>query len=152
MGYSSTTPTTSVVLLGMSRITDPTHISLQVVSASATLPAVDVRLQPGFSNAMETSVAPDLLPGAIGPYPPFQKLAYADYGIPGEVQVRTYPPNGSNPSSTTMLAGVLSSSTVGTAGFMNGAGLTLVAVGGTPGAGAGPFWHAFTYVLVKSSP
>lgn len=151
-GYSSQTPTTGVVLLAMSRILDAEHVSLQVVSASATLPAVDVRVLPGLTNAMDTPVAPSLSPGAIGPEPPFAQLAVVDYGNLANVQLETYPPGYSTPTSTVALAGVLGASAVGTAGFVNGASVVLVAVGGAPGASAGAFWHALTYAAVKADP
>jgi hypothetical protein len=47
---------------------------------------------------------------------------------------------------------VLSASSVGTAGFVNGAGLVLVAVGGGATVPAGAFWRALTFALVKAAP
>jgi hypothetical protein len=152
MGYTSQTPTTGVVLLAMSRIADTQHVSLQAVSASAALPPVNVHLQPGFTGAQVLTVAGSLAPGAIGPEPPFHMLAPADFGSLSKVQIGTFPLNGSSASSTTQLADVLATSAVGTDGFANGATLVLVAVGGAPGAAAGPFWHALTYALVKGNP
>jgi hypothetical protein len=152
MGYSSQTPTTGVVFLGMSRITDPKHVALQVVSASPALPVMDVRLLPNVTNAMEVDVAPSLSQGAIEPFPPFLGLTLAAFGQLSGVQIRAYQPQGSSPISTTNLNDVLSTSAVGTAGFTNGASLVLVAVGATPGAAAGPFWHALTYALIKADP
>jgi hypothetical protein len=152
MGYSSQTPTTSVVFLGMSRITDPKHVALQVVSASPALPLMDVRILPNVMNAMEVDVAPSLSQGAIEPFPPFVGLTLTAFGQLSGVQIRTYQPQTTNPLSTTNLNDVLSASAVGTAGFINGAGLVLVAVGATPGAAAGPFWHPLTYALIKADP
>jgi hypothetical protein len=152
MGYTSQTPTTGVVFLGMSRITDPKKVSLQVVSASVTFPVQDFRLLPSKANAQEVAVAHALPQGAVGPFPPFQGLALADIGPLSTVQIRTYGQGSSTPTSTTMLSDVLAGSAVGTAGFVDGAGLVLVAVGGTPGASAGPFWHKLTYALIKANP
>jgi hypothetical protein len=121
-----------------------------VVSASAALPTADVRVQPGFSGAQDVTVAPSLTPGAIGPEPPFHMLGLGDFGPLGNVQIKTFPLNAGSVS--TPLSGVLAASSVGMAGFANGAGLVLVAVGGAPGAAAGPFWHALTYAVVKADP
>jgi hypothetical protein len=152
MGYTSTTPTPGVVLLGMSRIGDPSRLALQFVSASATMPAADFRVLPTANNGMEINVAPDLLPGSIGPAPPFHGLTVAQYGLLGGVQLKTYSPGTSNTTSMMMLSGVLSQSAFTTSDFVNGASFVFVALGGSPGAAAGPFWHAFTYALVKADP
>ena len=152
MGYSSQTPTTGVVFLAMSRITSPTRVSLQMVSASVTFPALDFRVQPSQANAKEAVVAPLLAQGGIGPTPPFEDLALSDFGPLPTVQLRTYGQGNGSPTSTTMLSDVLAGSAVGTAGFKNGAGLVLVAVGGSPGAAAGSFWHKLTYALIKADP
>jgi hypothetical protein len=151
-GYSATAPTTGVVLLGMSRIVSASHISLQVVNGSVTLPTSDVRMQPSVMGAMEADLAPSLSQGAIGPYPPFDQLAASAYGPLGTVQIRTYSAGTSNQTSSVMLSDVLATSSVGAAGFVDGASLTFIAVGGAPGAQSGPFWHALTYALVKADP
>ena len=36
--------------------------------------------------------------------------------------------------------------------LVDGAGLVLVAVGGSPGSPGGPFWHKLTYALIKANP
>jgi hypothetical protein len=151
-GYTSGTPTVSVAPLVMSRITDPNRVGLQVVNASALLPTSDVGVLPSLPQAMEVPLAPSLTPGAIGPYPPFEGLALAGYGPLAGVQIMTFVPGSSTVTSSTTLGPVLAASAVGTAGFVDGAGLVLVAVGGAPGVAAGAFWHAFTFALVKASP
>jgi hypothetical protein len=152
MGYTSTTPTTGVVLLGMSRITDPARVGLQVVNASAVLPTSDVGVVPNLNAAPEVLVAPSLGPGAIGPSPPFAGLAVSAFGPLAGVQINTYPPGSMSVQSSATLGSVLSASTVGASGFVDGAGLVLVAVGSAPGQSAGPFWHALTFALVKADP
>ncbi len=152
MGYSATTPTTGVVLLGMSRIVSAGHVSLQAVNASVTLPSSDIRVQPGTTGAMEVDLAPALSHGAFGPYPPFDLLTAAAYGELGTVQIRTYPAGSNTQTSAVMLSGVLAASSVGEAGFVDGASLVLIAVGGAPGTPAGPFWHKLGYALVKADP
>ena len=152
MGYSSQTPTPGVVLLAMSRITDATHVSLQVVNASAVLSTTDVRLRPNVLSPTELNVAPSLVPGAIAPEPPFAALTLAQYGALGGVQIKTYSPGSSSATSTTALGDVLGESSVGTAGFVNGAELVLVAVGGGATVPVGAFWRALTFALVKAAP
>ncbi len=151
-GYTSTTPTTGVVLVGMSRLTDKAHVSLQVVNASTVLPTCDVGVVPNLNAATEAVVAPSLGPGAIGPSPPFAGLAITAFGPVGGVQVDTYSPGSETPSSSTKLGDLFAAGTVGAADFVDGAGLVLVAVGSAPGQAAGPFWHALTFALVKADP
>jgi len=150
--YTVQTPTVSAVLLAMSRIPDPDHISLQVVSASVVIPTSDVRVKPGLATALEADVAPSLSPGGIGPSPPFHELALSGYAPLGAAQIKTYPPGGFSATSVTMLSDVLGASAVGTSGFATGASLVLVAVGAAPGAPAGPFWHKLTYAVVQADP
>lgn len=153
MGYTSQTPTTGVVLVAMSRITDAKHVSLQAVNASAVLAASDVGVTPTvLTKAMEVVVAPALGPGAIGPDPPFAGLTLAQYGTLGTVELATYPPGGAAPTSMAMLGPVLAASAVGTAGFVDGAGLVLVAVGGGATLPTGAFWKALTFAVVKAAP
>jgi hypothetical protein len=136
----------------MSRITDPAHVALQVVSASVAFPTMDFRLLPNLSGAMERVVAPALSQGVIGPNPPFVGFALADLGALPGVQLRTYTSGGTMPTSTVMLSDVLASSPVGASGIVDGAGLVLVAVGSAPGIAAGSFWHKVTYALIKANP
>jgi hypothetical protein len=152
MGYTSTTPTTGVVLLSMSRLTNPGHLALQVVNGSAVMPVTDVGFQLNLTAKTQVVVASSLGPGAVEPGPPFTALAAADFGPLAGVQIDTYPPGGSTATSSVLLGGVLSASAVGTAGFADGQGLALVAVGSAPGLPAGPFWHTLTYALVSTSP
>ncbi len=150
--YSPSTPTTGVVFLAMSRITDPAHVALQVVSASVTFPTMDFRLLPNMSGAMERMVVPSLSAGAIGPYPPFTGLALADLGSLSGVQLHTFSNGATMPTSTVMLSDVLATSPVSASGVTNGAGLVLVAVGSAPGVAAGSFWHKLTYALIQADP
>ncbi len=152
MGYTSTTPTTGVVLVAMSRITDAKHVSLQVVNASAVLPASDVGVTPALPKATEVVVAPALGPSAIGPEPPFAGLTLAQYGALGQVQLGTYPPGNSTANATVVLGQVLSASGVGTAGFVDGANLVVVAVGGGATVPSGGFWQALTFAVVSAEP
>ena len=151
-GYTSTTPTTGVVLLSMSRITDPQHVAIQMVNASAVMPATDMGFQLNVAAKTQVVVAPSVEPGAVGPVPPFTKLATTDFGPVAGAQNETFPPGSSTATSSVLLGTALSASTVGTAGFADGNGVALVAVGSAPGQAAGPFWHALTYAVVSTSP
>jgi hypothetical protein len=152
MAYSATSPTAGVVLLGMSRLVSAGGLSLQAVNASITTPTSDVRVQPSMMGTMEINLAPSLSQGAIGPYPPFDKLAASAYGVLANVQILTYPPGGSTQTSAVLLSDALATSSVDAASFVNGASLVLVAVGSGPGVQVGPFWHKLTYALVKADP
>lgn len=152
MSYSATTPTATLALVSMSRIEDPNHVSLQVVSASAALPEVDVRVLPNLMNATPIVVAPGLTQGAIGPNPPFSQLTVNEYGALPGVQIQTYSPGTSFMSSMVPLSDVLANGGVTEAQIVNGARLVLVAVGSAPGLATGGFWHGLTYALVKAEP
>jgi hypothetical protein len=151
-GYSSTSPTAGMVAVSMSEVADPAHVSLQVVNAALGLPTSDVGVVPSKTMAMDTTVAGSLSEGAIAPTPPFAKLGVNDFGAPAGVKVNTYEPGTMSMSSSVTLATVFANGGVGAAGFVNGAGLVLVAVGAGPGLPTSSFWHALTYVLVEGNP
>jgi hypothetical protein len=151
-GYTSSTPTTGVVLLAMSRITDPGHLALQVVNASAVMPASDVGFQVNLVAKTQVVIAPALGPGAVEPMPPFTMVGTSDLGPIQGVQVNTYPPGSTTANSTVLLGNVLAASSIGVAGFANGKGFAFVAVGSAPGTAGGAFWHPLTYALVSTSP
>jgi hypothetical protein len=151
-GYSATTPTASLVAIAMSRLTAPDKVALQVVHASAAMSAVDVQLTPGFNNAAGELLAPALSLGAIGPFPPFLRLADADYGALPQVELRTFEPSTTTPTSTLAMTDVLAHSDVAPTDFADGRGFVLVAVGAAPGAPGGGFWHPLTYTMLKADP
>jgi hypothetical protein len=150
-GYSSTTPTLGVALLAMSRITDPAKVTLQIVNA-ATMPASDVRILPGITEAKEVPVVAMLPQGAIGPTPPFTMLAAGEYGALDLAQIETFTPGGATATSKTTLQTARAASDVGTAGLVNGASLVLVAVGSQPGFAAGAFWHQLSFAVIEADP
>ena len=55
-------------------------------------------------------------------------------------------------TSSVLLSTVFANGGVGASGFVNGAGLVLVAVGAGPGLPTMKFWHALTYALVEGNP
>jgi hypothetical protein len=152
VGYSSSTPTAGLVAVGMSRISDPSAIGFQLVHATTALSKTDFRIKPGEGGVMERQLAPSLTPGAIGPYPPFFDLSSTTLGPPSLVQINTYGPGASVPSSTLFLSSALANGGISGADLVNGKGWVLVALGGAPGAAPGPFWQGFTYTLVRADP
>jgi hypothetical protein len=150
--YTEATPTVSLAAAVMSRIAAPGKVRLQVLHASAAMPPVDVRVATGFDAATEHQVAPELSPGAIGPFPPFASLARADLGPVTGVKLRTYLPGQTTTTSEVTLGEALAQGGLEEADIADGEGFVAVAVGAAPGTASGPFWHALTYALVKSDP
>lgn len=150
--YSADTPNPGLVAAAMSRLVEPGRVSLQAVHAAPAMPVTDVRVTPGLDGVMPVQVAPSLSSGAIGPFPPFHGLARADYGVIGEMDVHTFAPNGPVATATVPFAQALTQGGMNQADILDGHGYALVAVGALPGVAAGPFWHALTFVLVKSDP
>lgn len=149
-GYTEATPTATLVAGPMSRLTEAGALGLQVVHASVALPVVDVGLTSGDTS--EWVVAAELSLGAIAPFPPYFAVSAVELGPPSAVSIRTYPPGQGNPTSEVSLGEVLDRSALAPADIIDGEGFVLVAVGATPGAGAGPFWHELTYALVRADP
>jgi hypothetical protein len=149
-GYSPSSPTVSLVALGMSRIADPNRVNLQVAHAVMALPEVDFRIKP--EEKPEWGLAPALSLGAVGPKPPFDSLQASAYGDILQAQLITYQPSSVNPSSKTVMSEVFSQSPVPLKDFKDGVSLVLVAVGSAPGLPAGAFWHKLTYAMVRASP
>ena len=152
MGYTSQTPNASVALVAMSRRTNATQVSLLVVQASSATPTIDVKVLPNTMNAMPLMIAPGLTLGAIEPPVPFAQLDLAGFGSLDVTAIQTYVSGEGTPSTASTLGPLLAASAVGTAGFVNGASLVLVAVGAAPGFPAGSFWHKLTFAVVKADP
>lgn len=150
--YSPSSPTVSLVALGMSRKIDKAHLSLQIVNASVALQPSDVKLRSGFDDGKEWSVAPALALGTIAPSPPFSMVAVKDFGAIDKVLVKTFLPGQAFQSSATPLAEASAQGMLPKTAIANGAGLTLVAVGAYPGIETGAFWHKLTFTLIKADP
>lgn len=152
VGYKPDAPTASLVALGMSRIKTPGKVSLQAVHASAALPPVDLRIKTGGQAPTEWLFAPDLTFGAVGPKLPFDSLSVSGFGVLATTQIITTSPGAVSPTSATLLSSIFAKSAIKEADFADGEGFVLVAVGGYPGAAAGPWWHTLTYALVRGDP
>jgi hypothetical protein len=150
--YSPSSPNASLVALGMSRIPDKTHVSFQVVNASAALQPSDVRLLSGFDGGEEWTLAPALALSTIAPLPPFNMIAAKALGSIEKVLVKTSLPGQTFASSTTLFTEAMSQGMVPKAAIVNGAAFTLIAVGGYPGVDAGAYGHKLTFTLIKSDP
>ena len=150
--FTPTTPTASLTLVAMSRITDPDKISLQFVHASAAMQPSDIRITPGFDNVVDVPVAKALALGGLGPKPPFTGLARVDYGSLSKVALKTFAPNDVYPTSALFLQDALANGGLQDTAFQNGASFTIVAIGGYPGVSFPSFWRPFTYVMIPSDP
>ncbi|UQA61978.1 hypothetical protein [Polyangium aurulentum] len=152
LAYSPSTPNPGLVAAAMSRLVKPGRVGLQAVHAAPPMPVTDVRVTPGIPGVMPLQIAPSLSSGAIGPFPSFGSLSRSEYGLIGEMQVHTFPPNGAVASATVPFAQALAQGGMEEGDVLDGRGYTLVAVGALAGISAGPFWHALTFVLVQSDP
>jgi hypothetical protein len=136
----------------MSRIVETNVLSLQAAHASVALPEVDVRVLPGVKDAKAGDVAPGLTLGAIGKFPPFRGFSRADLGPIGATNILTFPPNYAMPNSTLPLLAALEHGAIPEAEFKDGLSFTMIAVGSPPNVPAGAFWHALTWIVVRSDP
>jgi hypothetical protein len=150
--YTPDHPTVDLVALGMSRIPNVVHVSLQVVNAAVPLQPTDIHITPGISMAPEAVLATSLPTGGIEPKPPFAKLTLGELGALDQVHLRTYLPMQMFMTSDTPLTEAFANGTVKQADLANGSNYVLVTVGAYPGVGAGPFWHKLTYTLIKADP
>ncbi len=151
--YTPATPTTGAVLVGMSRLVSPGHVSLQAVNGSVTLPASDVRVQPSKMGTMEVDLAPALARGRHRAVPALRRarrrrLRGAQRRAGPDLRRRQLLPDVRGPA-------------------LRRAGREQRGRGRLrrrrePGADrpgrrapafqAGPFWHKLTYALVKADP
>jgi hypothetical protein len=148
--YSPSSPTVSLVALGMSRIADPNRVNFQVVHAVPALLEADFRIKP--AEKPEWVMAPSLSFGAVGPKPPFDTLQASAYGPILQADLITYLPSSVNPTSKTPMSEAFAQSPFTVNEFKDGVSLVLVAVGSAPGLPSGAFWHKLTYAMVRASP
>ncbi len=150
--YSLDTPNPGIVAAAMSRVMAEASLSLQAAHASQAMPTVDMRIVPGTEGGNPQQVAPSLTSGAVGPFPPFQKLARVEMGSIAQAQILTFPPGQPVQTSAAPLEAALARGGLSQADFEDGRAFTLVAVGAQPGIAAGAFWHALTWTVVRSDP
>jgi hypothetical protein len=152
--YTPSTPTIDLLALGLSRITEPSHVALQVVNASVALQASDITFTPAIQQATSVTLATALPTGGVEPKPPFTKLTVNELGPPDKVALKTFLPNQgmTSPTSETLMSEAFQNGTVASTQLANGGGYVLVAVGSYPNIPAGPFWHKLTYALIKANP
>jgi hypothetical protein len=152
--YTPATPTATLVALGMSRKTDPFHLSFQVVNAATALQPSDVQLRPGFDMSTDVLLAKNVSTGEISPKPPSMALTLATLGPIEKVMVETFLPMQQQMflTSSTPLGEAFAHGTVPMADFDDGAGLVLIAVGSYPGVDPGGIWHKLTFAMVKADP
>lgn len=154
LSYTPTTPTVDLLAVGMSRITEASHLALQVVNASVALQASDIGITPLIQDATNHPLATALLTGGIEPKPPFTKLTVNELGSLGDVAIKTFVPGQGTmfPTSNTPLGEAFQNGSVAASQLKDGSGYVLVAVGSYPNIPAGAFWHKLTYSLIRANP
>lgn len=150
--YTIDTPTPGLLAAGMSRIVEPSVLSMQAAHAVVAMPEIDIGVLPGAQGGMTGYVAPSLTLGAVGKIPPFRKFAKANLGPIGATNIVTVPPGFGQPTSKSPLQEALGRGGLLEADFKDGSAYTFVAVGSPPTIPAGQFWHALTWTVVRSDP
>jgi hypothetical protein len=150
VGYSPATPNPGLGVLTMSRITNPERVGIQVVNAVAAVQKLDLLLQPSFTGSVPSMIAPGAPVGGALPYPPYFGLAVSDIGGAGGATLIGDVTMTPSMKATAALGDALAKGGLDTGAVANGKGIVLVAVGASPGVGAGPWWHDFTAVAVSA--
>ena len=152
--YTPSTPTVDLIALGMSRKTEPNHVSLQVVNAAVALQPTDIGITSSIQQSMSLPLATMLPTGGIEPKPPFTKLTLNEYGPLDTVSLKTYLPGQGMMfvTSDTPMGEAFLNGTVSSLQIQDGGAYVLVAVGSYPNIPAGAFWHKLTYSIVKANP
>jgi hypothetical protein len=145
--YALGAPTLNVVVLGMSRAMDPTHITVQVIQASPAIPQMDVHID---ANGTDFLVAPGLNVGAASA--PFTQLDVADLQPFGTTSLEMFLEGNMTPNATIPLTTIFAGGNLPQAQFVNGAAVAFVAVGAYPGLGGGSWWHEGTFALLDADP
>jgi hypothetical protein len=150
-GYTSLSPTPSIVLAPLSRVTAPTAIGLQILNATAGGASIDGQLQPSFDGVPFVPLASLVVPGQAAPFPPNTSVSAAELGIASEALVRL--------GSASSIAGVeldlgdaMAAGGIDGADLANGENVALVAVGAAPGAPALAWSNGLALVAVDADP
>jgi hypothetical protein len=152
--YSLANPSLNVIVVAMSRETDPSGIGLQVVHAAAGMLTVDFRLTPGIDAPVDLPVAASAALGAVAPDPPLYVSAI-DLGTVIDAKIGTYIPNDVFATSITPFSKVFPNSDLLPEDLEEGSTYALVAVGAYPGIVPGlpsTWWRALSYALVRTDP
>lgn len=149
--YSPSNPTSTLIALAMSRITNSDRINLQAVHAAIAMDEVDIRIKP--SGQEDWPIASEISMGAVAPKPPFDSLSAEALGPAQNAQILTYYPASLNPTSSTLLGDSFAlNPNIQPSDFKNGSSFVLVAVGSAPSLPDGAFWHRLRYSLVRANP
>jgi hypothetical protein len=151
--YSPSSPTATLALVAMSRATQAGALGLQAVHASTYPSAANVHVAPAGSNGATFPIADGVAPGVIAPKTASFSSKLSDFGpSPGDASLVFQDASTASPLDGVPLTAALANGGLATGDFGDGASYTLVAVGPHPGAGQGPWWSAFTFVVVPSDP
>jgi hypothetical protein len=149
-GYAPDRPTLAPVVVRLSRLTDPTHVGLQVVHASVPTDAVSLRsIAPPESSTPTITVASGVVYGAIAPRPP--QLAYTalQIGASGEAKLEARSTNDGSTLSVPWRE-VLQSG--GISGLKDGKNYAVVLVGPRLSITGTSWWDLPKLTIVPSDP
>lgn len=146
--YAPEKPTAGLVAGYLSGLGSPMALRLQFVQgvlAMATPASLGVA--PGVAGALVQNVLSNWTFGAIRPNPPYDALALLDLVDPPEARLVISSSKGSGDVS---FADAFQNGALKTATLQNGDGLAFIAVGAPPGVPSGSWWHAFTFVALRT--
>jgi hypothetical protein len=150
-GYTSTTPTATLLVATMTRAPVDGHISMQAFAGS--LPSQALTLEHITPDAFASTIAYDVAVGTISPKPPHTNLSEALLGPqPAENRLRVSEKGQIVPVASVKLADALALGDLALGDFVNGRAYTAVWVGARPGLAPGKWWTGFAIALVRSDP
>ena len=150
--YAPGTPSVALAAGAMSRITEPSHVSLQFADASAAIMQAQLRMHAGEEAAPAFLVTQYWSLGAILPYPPWTQFSRQELGVVDQAGIQIFTSSPAMPAAEITLAQTFANSELGAGDIVDGAGYVLIAVGASPGLPDGPWWHAFTMTMVRADP
>lgn len=150
-GYTPETPTPNVVIAPLSRVTDQLSVGIQIVNALTSAETVDGFMRPGFEGVQESVIAIDIAGGAAAPFPPSTVFSAASLGSASDAELRIVAFNGLPNDGAFSVGDAMDHGGLDGTAFANGENVALVAVGPSPGVGAG-WWNDFAVVAVDSDP
>ena len=150
-GYTSLSPTPSIVLAPLSRVTAPTGIGLQLLNATTGGSSLDGAIKPSFDGVSFMPIASLVVSGQAAPFPPNTSISASELGVPSEALVRLVA--GSAIATVELpLGDAMAAGGIDGADLANGENVALVAVGAAPGAPALAWSNGLALVAVDADP
>lgn len=151
--YTPTTPTATLAVVALSRATQAGALGLQAVHASTYPAAANVHVAPAGGNGSSFAIADGIAPGVLAPKTATFSYQRQSFGpSPGDASLVFQDKSSTSPLAGIPLSQALANGGLSDADFQDGASFTFVAVGPHPGAGQGPWWSPFTFVVVPNEP